>query len=157
MCAVVIYDIPLESLNLELPFYACPVPAGFPAPADDHQEAALDLSRHLFSNPAATFLARVTGDSMVGAGIYPGDLIAVDRVLAPTDGHIVVAVVDGEHTLKRLRHRGSRIWLEAENERYPALELLAGSRLDVWGVVTHVIHSLVSRKSTFVRPLPPHP
>ncbi|MGY2133157.1 LexA family protein [Hymenobacter sp. HD11105] len=155
MSAVLIYDFPLESLNLELPFYACPVPAGFPAPADDHQEAALDLTRHLFTNPAATFLARVTGDSMVGAGIYPGDLIAVDRALTPTDGHIVVAVVDGEHTLKRLRYKGTRIWLEAENELYPAIELLADARLDVWGVVTHVIHSLVTRRSALLRPLPP--
>ncbi|QIL77480.1 LexA family protein [Hymenobacter sp. HDW8] len=155
MSAVLIYDFPLESLNLELPFYACPVPAGFPAPADDHQEAALDLSRHLFANPAATFLARVTGDSMIGAGIYAGDLIAVDRAISPTDGHIVVAVVDGEHTLKRLRLRDGRIWLEAENDDYPALELLAGARLDVWGVVTHVIHALVTKKSALVRPLPP--
>ena len=157
MSAVLIYDFPLESLNLELPFYACPVPAGFPASADDHQEAALDLTRHLFNNPAATFLARVTGDSMVGAGIYPGDLIAVDRALTPTDGHIVVAVVDGEHTLKRLRHHDARTWLEAENEHYPALELLAETRLDVWGVVTHVIHAFVSKKSAWVRPLPPRP
>lgn len=155
MSAVLIYDFPLESLYLELPFYACPVPAGFPASADDSQEAALDLTRHLFSNPAATFLARVTGDSMTGAGIQPGDLIAVDRAITPTDGHIVVAVVDGEHTLKRLRCKGTRIWLEAENENYPALELLADSRLDVWGVVTHVIHSLVTRKSALAWPLPP--
>jgi DNA polymerase V len=157
MSAVLIYDFPLESLHLELPFYTCPVPAGFPTSADDHQEAALDLTRHLFSNPAATFLARVTGNSMTGAGIHPGDLIAVDRAIVPTDGHIVVAVVDGEHTLKRLRCKGKRIWLEAENEDYPALELLADSRLDVWGVVTHVIHALVTRKSVLAWPIPPHP
>jgi DNA polymerase V len=157
MSAVLIYDFPLESLNLELPFYACPVPAGFPASADDPQEAALDLTRHLFANPGATFLARVSGDSMLGAGIQPGDLIAVDRALTPTDGHIVVAVVDGEHTLKRLRLKGTRIWLEAENEHYPALELLADTRLEVWGVVTHVIHALVTKRSALVRPLPLRP
>lgn len=146
MSAVIIDSIPAaELLPAELPLYACPIPAGFPSPADDHLDSPLDLTRHLFRNPASTFLARVVGDSMNGAGICPGDLVAVDRSLVVQDGSIVVAVVDGEHTIKRLRQRNGRTWLEAENEHYAPLELLNDARLDVWGVVTHVIHALEGR------------
>jgi DNA polymerase V len=129
-----------------LPLFACPVPAGFPSPADDHLEGSLNLYELLFSHPASTFLARVSGDSMIGAGIRPGDIIAVDRALEPVDGCIVVALVDGEHTLKRLRREAGKVWLEADNERYPALFLSDGSNLVVFGVVTHVIHDFRERK-----------
>ncbi|MBX0290517.1 S24 family peptidase [Hymenobacter sp. HSC-4F20] len=147
MSTLFAYAIPAaQLLPAELPLYGCPVPAGFPSPADDHQQdPAFDLKSHLFRNPASTFLARVTGDSMTGAEIHPGDLIAVDRALVPRDGHIVVAVLDGEHTLKRLRIRGMRVSLEAANDLYPTLELLSGAQLEVWGVVTHVVHALEGR------------
>ena len=125
-----------------LPLFACPVPAGFASPADDHLDAPLDLTRHLFRHPASTFLARVSGDSMTGAGIHPGDLVAVDRALRAGNGSIVVAVVEGEHTIKRLQLRGGQPWLVAENARYPPLPITADSGLVVWGVVTHVIHAL---------------
>ncbi len=147
MSALVLLTLPSELLALTLPFYTCLIPAGFPSPAEDYEEQPLDLNRYLFAHPASTFLARITGDSMTGAGIHPGDIITVDRAIPPADGHIVVAVVDGEHTVKRLRRRQGRVWLEAENDRYPALELLADSRLDIWGVVTHVIHSFVGRSA----------
>lgn len=125
-----------------VPVFGCLLPAGFPSPADDHAEAPLDLTRLLFRHPASTFLARVSGDSMVGAGIHPGDLVAVDRARRPADGSIVVAVVEGEHTIKRLRQRDGRTWLEAENSRYPPLPVSVESGLVVWGVVTHVVHEL---------------
>lgn len=126
----------------ELPLFGCAVPAGFPSPADDHLDAPLDLTRFLFRNPASTFLARVSGDSMTGAGIHPGDLVAVDRALRARDGSIVVAVVDGEHTIKRLQLRAGQPWLVAENARYPPLAVDPTTGLVVWGVVTHVVHSL---------------
>jgi len=125
-----------------LPLYGCPIPAGFPSPADDHLEGPFDLARHLFRNPASTFLARVSGDSMTGAGIHPGDLVAVDRALRAGHGSIVVAVVEGEHTIKRLQLRAGQPWLVAENARYPPLPVDPDAGLVVWGVVTHVIHSL---------------
>ncbi|GAB3669017.1 translesion error-prone DNA polymerase V autoproteolytic subunit [Hymenobacter agri] len=128
----------------EVPLFGCPVPAGFPSPADDHLDPAFDLTRFLFRNPASTFLARVSGDSMTGAGIHPGDLVAVDRALRPVHGSIVVAVVEGEHTIKRLQVRGDTRWLVAENSRYPPLPVNPETGLLVWGVVTHVIHSLSS-------------
>ena len=126
----------------ELPLFSCPVPAGFPSPADDQLDAPFDLTQLLFRNPASTFLARVSGDSMTGAGIHPGDLVAVDRALRPGHGSIVVAVVEGEHTLKRLQLRAGQPWLVAENARYPPLAVSRDMGLVVWGVVTHVIHSL---------------
>ena len=113
-----------------------------PSPADDQLDAPFDLTQLLFRNPASTFLARVSGDSMTGAGIHPGDLVAVDRALHPGHGSIVVAVVEGEHTLKRLQLRAGQPWLVAENARYPPLAVSRDMGLVVWGVVTHVIHSL---------------
>ena len=126
----------------ELPLFGCLLPAGFASPADDHLDAPLDLTRHLFRHPASTFLARVSGDSMTGAGIHPGDLVAVDRAIRAADGSIVVAVVEGEHTIKRLRLRAGRPWLVAENARYPPVAVDPDAGLVVWGVVTHVIHAL---------------
>ncbi|MFD2720528.1 LexA family protein [Hymenobacter monticola] len=126
----------------ELPLFGCPVPAGFPSPADDHLEGPFDLNRLLFRHPASTFLARVSGDSMIEAGIHPGDLVAVDRALRAGHGSIVVAVVEGEHTIKRLQFRAGQPWLVAENARYAPLPVGPDAGLVVWGVVTHVIHSL---------------
>ena len=126
----------------ELPLFGCPVPAGFPSPADDHLDAPFDLTRHLFRHPASTFLARVSGDSMIDAGIHPGDLVAVDRALRATHGSIVVAVLEGEHTIKRLQLRGGQRWLVAENARYPPVPINPEAGVLVWGVVTHVIHTL---------------
>ena len=122
--------------------FGCPVPAGFPLPADDHFDGPFDLAKHLFRHPASTFLARVSGDSMIGAGIHPGDLVAVDRALRARHGSIVVAVVEGKQTLKRLQVRAGEPWLVAENARYPPLAVSRDTGLVVWGVVTHVIHAL---------------
>ena len=129
----------------ELPLFGCPIPAGFPSPADDHLDAPLDLTKHLFQHPASTFLARVSGDSMIGAGIHPGDLVAVDRAVRARDGSIVVAVVEGEHTIKRLQMRAGQPWLVAENARYPPVAVDRSAGLVVWGVVTHVIHQLAEQ------------
>ena len=134
-------------ITRELPLFGCPIPAGFPSPADDHLDEPLDLNRLLFRHPASTFLARVSGDSMIGAGIHPGDLVAVDRALRAAHGSIVVAVVEGEHTIKRLQMRAGNAWLVAENTRYPPMAVDYSTGLVVWGVVTHVIHALGSGES----------
>ncbi|MDO7851464.1 LexA family protein [Hymenobacter convexus] len=135
----------------ELPLFGCPVPAGFPSPADDHLDGPFDLTKHLFRHPASTFLARVSGDSMIGAGIHPGDLVAVDRALTPRHGSIVVAVVEGEHTIKRLQHRAGQPWLVAENVRYAPVAVNQEAGLFVWGVVTHVIHALGEQQLTIIK------
>jgi len=125
-----------------LPLCGARVPAGFPSPADDFVEDTLDLNTFLVRHPAATFFVRVQGDSMVEAGIHSGDILIVDRALEARDRSVVVAVVDGELTVKRLRRMGRRTFLVAENPAYPALELVPGMDIRVWGVVTHVIHTL---------------
>ena len=118
------------------------VSAGFPSPAADYEEGKLDLNRHLVKNPAATFFVRVNGDSMVGAGIHHDDLLIVDRSLEPADKNVVIAVVNGELTVKRIRIRKGRITLEPENERYSAQQITECVQFEVWGVVTNVIHAL---------------
>ena len=118
------------------------VPAGFPSPAADYEENKLDLNRHLIRNSAATFFVRAAGDSMIGAGIHTGDLMIVDRSLEPKDKNVVIAVVNGELTVKRIRMQKRKITLEPENHNYPAREITAETEFEVWGVVTNVIHQL---------------
>lgn len=127
---------------LELVLYAARVPAGFPSPADDYVEGRLDLNQHLIRHPAATFFVRVSGESMLGAGIHPGDLLVVDRALEPIHGKVVIAVVNGELTVKRLCIREGQVRLLAENERYAPIMLSGDMDLQIWGVVTNVIHPL---------------
>lgn len=124
------------------PLFGSPVPAGFPSPADDYIERSLDLNEHLIKHPAATFFVRATGDSMTGAGIHSGDLLIVDRAKEAVDGSIVIAVIDGELTVKRIRKNKGRISLEAENPQYPILIVGELAEFTIWGVVTNVIHAL---------------
>ena len=118
------------------------VSAGFPSPAADYEEDKLDLNKHLIKNPPATFFVRVTGDSMVGAGIHHGDLLIVDRSLDPKDKSVVIAVVNGELTVKRIRIKGRKITLEPENKNYSAQQITEEMEFEVWGIVTNVIHAL---------------
>lgn len=123
-----------------LPFFISTVPAGFPSPAEDYSEENLDINDLLMQHPAATYYVRVKGDSMTGAGIYDGSILVVDRSVKPSSGNIVLAVINGEVTVKRLiEHRG-RYTLQAENPAYPTIQVPDGSELQVWGVVMYIIH-----------------
>jgi DNA polymerase V len=124
------------------PLFCTKVPAGFPSPADDYIENNLDLNEYLISHPAATFFVRVTGDSMTGAGINSGDILIVDRSVNAINGSVIVAVVNGEFTVKRFFRHGSLINLVPENPAYKPVEVKNGSDFEVWGVVMHVIHTL---------------
>lgn len=116
------------------------VQAGFPSPADDYLETPLNLHELVVKNPAATFFVRVAGDSMLGARIEPDDILVVDRSLTPTSGRIVLAIVNGEFTVKRLKIEGGKMRLQAENPAYPDIAIPEGSDFQVWGVVTYVVH-----------------
>lgn len=105
-------------------------------------ERALDLNEHLIHHPAATFIVKVMGDSMSGAGIFDGDLALVDRALQPCHNDIVIAALHGELTVKRLSTSGKRIVLKSENPKYPPIALHDGSELVIWGVVSSVIRQL---------------
>ena len=134
--------VPELSTRYALPIFLGRLPTGFPSPADDYLEGKLDLNRHLVKHPAATFFVRVTGDSMFGAGIHSGDLLVVDRALEPEDKHVGVAVLDGELTVKRLFKQNGIVRLLPENLNYPPLEIIPQQTIEVWGVVTSVIHAL---------------
>ena len=123
-----------------IPLVSAKVQAGFPSPADDHLERALDLNEHLVSHPSATFFVRVQGESMRDAGISSGDILVVDRALTAASGNIVVAMLDGEFTVKRLRKKKARVFLEAESEGFAPIEITESCDLVIWGVVTFVIH-----------------
>jgi DNA polymerase V len=123
-----------------LNYFQQPVSAGFPSPAEDHVDGKLDLNQYYIKNPAATFFVRVSGDSMTGAGIHNGDLLIVDRSLEPMPGRVVIAVLNGEHTVKRLHREGDRLLLLAENANYPPIKVSELEELHIWGVVTCVLH-----------------
>ena len=125
-----------------LTFYATRAAAGFPSPADDYIECNLDLNEHLIANPPATFFVRVSGNSMIGAGIHDGDLLVVDRSVEPRSGSIVLAVVHREITVKRIQRRGGRMFLAPENTAYKPMEIGRDTGLQIWGVCRHVIHRL---------------
>ncbi len=124
------------------PLFLSNVSAGFPSPADDYIDRQLDLNEYLITNPAATFFVRVAGDSMIEAGINNNDILIVDRSLEPVSGKIVIAVINGELTVKRLFKSASSCLLIAENPDYPDIEINKEMELEIWGVATCAIHSL---------------
>ncbi|MGE4554354.1 MAG: LexA family protein [Desulfovibrionaceae bacterium] len=124
------------------PLYLARVQAGFPSPADDFIDRALDLNEHLVAHPQATFFVRAVGDSMIEAGIHSGDILVVDRALDPHAGDVVIAAVDGELTVKRLALKNGRLFLAPGNPDFAPIEITEDSDLEVWGTVTYVIHKL---------------
>ncbi|MCP4708776.1 MAG: translesion error-prone DNA polymerase V autoproteolytic subunit, partial [Planctomycetes bacterium] len=124
------------------PLYTATVSAGFPSPAEDYLETQLDLNKYLIAHPAATYFVRVTGDSMIDAGIHSGDLLIVDRSVEPADKNVVIANVNGELTVKRIRLQNGTITLVPENQQYSSQSISPDMQLEIWGVVQHVIHSL---------------
>jgi DNA polymerase V len=136
------FQVQLPALGIapiHLPLFSHKVAAGFPSPADDYIEGRLSLDEHLIQHKDSTFFVRAKGNSMVGAGIFDGDLLVVDKSLNPVSGDIVIAVVDGDLTVKRLIKRGETISLKSENPRYKEIEFQEGQELQVWGVVTSTV------------------
>ena len=123
-----------------IPIFTSRVQAGFPSPADDHLEDTLDLNTHLIHHKEATFFVKAQGESMIGAGIHQGDILIVDKSLSPKSGKIVIAVVDGEFTVKRLHKYKGNITLKAENSEFEDIKIKGTDELIIWGVVTSVIH-----------------
>jgi len=141
---VLIGGLPDERPRRLIPLASSTVAAGFPSPADDYIDVGIDLNETLIRHPSSTFFLRVSGDSMVEAGIQHGDLLVVDRSLEARPGHVVVAVLDGAFTLKRLARHQGRLRLEAANSAYPPLELHHCGDVQIWGVAIHAIHSLAA-------------
>ena len=128
--------VQVQSNPLRLDVCSWSVQAGFPSPAADHQSKRLYLNDHLIKNKEATFIFRVTGDSMTGVGIYANDTVLVDRSIEAKHNNLVLAVLNSEFTLKRLYKRGGVVKLVAENPIYPAIVIKEGDDFQIWGVVT---------------------
>ena len=126
--------------DITIPFFESSVAAGIPALADDHVAMRLNLNQHLVKNPTTTFSVRVKGDSMMGATIYDGDLLIVDRSLNPKDNDIAICIVDGEFTVKRLQLQNGAVLLLPENPNYLPIAVDESNDFQIWGIVTHVIH-----------------
>lgn len=136
--------VPARALSaIGAPLYSGKVAAGFPSPADDYVEKTLDLNELLIQKPAATFFVRAEGESMLGAGIHPNDILVVDRSLKPTIGKVVICALNGELTVKRIKRLGGNsLVLGAENPAYADIVVKEDIEMVVWGVVTNVIHRL---------------
>ena len=138
----------LSETAIALPLYGDTVSAGFPSPATDYEEQSIDLNKELIKHPSSTFLVRARGNSMIGAGIFDGDLLVVDRSLTAEDGHIVIAAIYGELTVKRLRVHETRgrkqLVLAAENPDYPDFHIKEDCF--IWGVVRHAVRDLLKTK-----------
>lgn len=134
----------LISQAFKLPLYSSKVSAGFPSPAEDHMAEKLDLNEYLIKHPASTFLVRVSGDSMINAGIFEDDILIVDRSLTPSHGKIVIVAIDGQLTVKRLHKKdhSNQYILMAENPNYPPIEVQDNQETYIWGVVTRVLHAV---------------
>ncbi len=126
--------------ELDRPLFENKIQAGFPSPTDDEVGDSLNLQEMLVPHPHATFYVRVVGDSMQGAGIFSEDILIVDRSLKPVDRSIVVAIVNKEFTVKRLVYENGHPTLVPENPNYPTIRLQGDEELEVWGVVTYVLH-----------------
>ena len=134
--------IPDELSECSRPLFTASVSAGFPSPAEDYIEGQLDLNKYLIERPAATYFVRVSGDSMIKAGIHSGDILIVDRSLEPRDKNIVIASLNGELTVKRIRLKDGKVTLMPENKNYSPQDVSHDMEFEVWGVARHVIHSL---------------
>ena len=125
-----------------LTFYKEAVECGFPSPARDFTEGTIDLNEELIPHPNATFIVRARGDSMVGSGIYPGDLLIVDRSIKPQNESIIIAVLDGELSVKILRLKDKQVNLSSSNKNYKDVPVSEEMDFTIWGVCTNVIHNL---------------
>ena len=126
--------------ELKIPLFESGVSAGFPSPADDYLDLPIDLNEFLIKHPAATFYVRVKGNSMEGAGIRNGDLLIVDRAEEPRNKSIVLGIIDGEFTVKRIKKKGSDLYLMPDNPEFKPIKINENMDFQVWGVVTYVVH-----------------
>ncbi|WP_040252392.1 LexA family protein [Psychroserpens mesophilus] len=133
---------PDETQSLEIVLAQTGISAGFPSPADDFKEYKISLDKTLVRNKEATFYARVSGQSMIGAGLDDGDLLVVDKSLEPVHNKIAVCFIDGEFTVKRLKVTSEGVYLQPENPVYDSILVTESSDFQIWGIVTHVIKKL---------------
>ena len=134
----------IKKTQINTPVFLDKVSAGFPSPATDYMEKKLDLNEYLITHPAATFIVKASGSSMVNANIYSGDLLVVDRSITPKNNNIVIASIFGDLTVKKLKKKEKSFFLVSANEEYPSIEVKEEMECFIWGVVTYIIHETAS-------------
>ena len=131
----------VQSLKLSLPYADGGIKAGFPSPAQDYMESAIDLNKELIKHPASTFYGRVKGDSMIDANVHDGDILVIDKSLEPQNGDMAVCFIDGEFTLKYIKLEKDVIWLEPANKNYKRIKVTIENDFLIWGIVTYCIQN----------------
>ena len=134
----------IKNTQINTPVFLDNISAGFPSPATDYMENKLDLNEYLIRHPAATFIVKASGYSMVNADIYSGDLLLVDRSLTPRNNNIVIASIFGDLTVKKIKKKEKSLFLVSANEDYPSIEVKEEMECFIWGVVTYIIHETTS-------------
>ena len=134
----------IKKTQINTPVFLDKVSAGFPSPATDYMENKLDLNEYLITHPAATFIVKASGSSMVNADIYSGDLLIVDRSVTPKSNNIVIASIFGDLTVKKLKKKEKSLFLVPANNDYPSIEVKEEMECFIWGVVTYIIHETTS-------------
>jgi DNA polymerase V len=132
-----------DEIASTIPMFSDAVQAGFPSPAEDHMDMELNLNDHLVQNPSATFCVKAIGESMKDAGIQSGDIMIVDKSLEPSNRSIVLAVIDGEFTVKRVNMNENELYLMPENNSFSPIKITKEMDFQVWGIVTYIIHKAV--------------
>ena len=133
---------PTDESKDQIDLFSYRIPAGFPSPAEDFLEKRLDLNDYLIKNKAATFLVKVTGNSMENAGIFDGDVLVIDRSVEPENGKVVLGVLNGEFTVKRISKKGKKLFLEPASDDFKPIEITPEMDFKVWGVATFTLHRL---------------
>ena len=134
----------IKKKQILTPIFLDSVSAGFPSPATDYMENKLDLNEYLIKHPAATFIVKASGSSMVNADIYSGDLLIVDRSITPKSNNIVIASIFGDLTVKKMKKKEKSFFLMSANDEYPSIEVKEEMECFIWGVVTYIIHETAS-------------
>ena len=134
----------IKNAQINIPVFLDKVSAGFPSPATDYMENKLDLNEYLIKHPAATFIVKASGSSMIDADIYSGDLLIIDRSINPKNNNIVIASIFGDLTVKKLKKKEKSFFLISANDEYPSIEVKEEMECFIWGVVTYIIHETTS-------------
>lgn len=137
-------DIKKYSLNhgYKIPFFSSVISAGYPSAAEDHIQQSIDMNSYLITNPGSTFCVKVSGLSMINAGIYEGDILVVDSSIEPKGGKIIVAAIDNMLTVKRLGYIDNKPYLLPENPDFEPIPILENTEIHIWGVVTNILRKV---------------
>lgn len=138
----ILFFVPNADSKMEIPFISDGIKAGFPSPAADFDGTRISIDQIVVKNATATFYAKASGNSMIGAGIDDGDILVIDKSLEPQDGKIAVCFIDGEFTIKRIKVQENSLLLLPENPTFKPIEVTQENNFIIWGIVTYVVKKI---------------